>query len=80
MINAQYTFFGKPGSPQKRQPMKKRLVIGKLLGGDKRLKGETFVEYKERLKLEKSLLKDYLSGVWVTTEQYRKNKTKHLTK
>ena len=60
--------------------MKKRLVIGKLLKGDKRLEGETFVEYKERLKLEKSLLKDYLSGVWVATEQYRKNKTKHLTK
>ena len=60
--------------------MKKRLVIGKLLKGDKRLDGETFVEYKERMKLEKSLLKDYLSGVWVTTEQYRKNKTKHLTK
>ena len=54
--------------------MKKRLVIGKLLGGDKRLKGETFVEYKERLKLEKSLLKDYLQGVWVTTEEYRNNK------
>ena len=33
--------------------MKKRLEIGKLLKGDKRLKGETFVEYKERLKLEK---------------------------
>ena len=60
--------------------MKKRLQIGKLLKGDKRLEGETFVEYKERLKLEKSLLKDYLSGVWVTTEQFRKNKTKHLTK
>mgnify|MGYP003126201979 FL=1 len=74
MINAQYTFFGKPGSPQKRQPMKKRLVIGKLLKGDKRLKGETFVEYKERLKLEKSLLRDYLQGVWVTTEEYRNNK------
>ena len=74
MINAQYTFFGKPGSPQKRQPMKKRLVIGKLLKGDKRLEGETFVEYKERLKLEKSLLKDYQQGVWVTTEEYRNNK------
>tara|TARA_Y100000992_G_C21211909_1_gene465915 strand:- start:758 stop:946 length:189 start_codon:yes stop_codon:yes gene_type:complete len=60
--------------------MKKRLVIGKLLKGDKRLKGETFVEYKERMKLEKSLLKDYLSGVWVTTEQYRKNKQKVLDK
>ncbi len=60
--------------------MRKRLEIGKLLKGDKRLKGETFVEYKERLKLEKSLLKDYLSGVWVTTEQYRKNKQKVLDK
>ena len=60
--------------------LKKRLVIGKLLKGDKRLKGETFVEYKERMKLEKSLLKDYLSGVWVTTEQYRKNKQKVLVK
>ena len=43
--------------------MKKRLEIGKLLKGDKRLKGETFVEYKERLKLEKSLLNDYGKGV-----------------
>ena len=60
--------------------MKKRLVIGKLLKGDKRLKGETFVEYKERMKLEKSLLKDYISGVWVTTQQYRKNKQKVLDK
>ena len=60
--------------------MKKRLQIGKLLKGDKRLEGETFVEYKERMKLEKSLLKDYLSGVWVTTEQYRKNKQKVLDK
>ena len=74
MRNAQYTIYGKPASEPKRQPMKKRLVIGKLLKGDKRLKGETFVEYKERLKLEKSLLRDYLQGVWVTTEEYRKNK------
>ena len=60
--------------------MKKRLEIGKLLKGDKRLKGETFVEYKERLKLEKSLLKDYLSGVWVKTEEFSNNKKKYLTK
>ena len=60
--------------------MKKRVEIGKLLKGDKRLKGETFVEYKERLKLEKSLLKDYLYGVWVTTEEFRNNKKKYLTK
>ena len=74
MRNAQYTIYGKPASEPKRQPMKKRLVIGKLLKGDKRLKGETYQEYKDRLRLEKSLLKDYLQGVWVTTEQYRKNK------
>ena len=74
MRNAQYTIYGKPASEPKRQPMKKRLVIGKLLKGDKRLKGETFVEYKERLKSEKSLLRDYLQGVWVTTEEYRNNK------
>ena len=60
--------------------MKKRLQIGKLLKGDKRLKGESVVENKERMKLEKSLLKDYLSGVWVTTEQFRKNKINPLTK
>ena len=60
--------------------MKKRLEIGKLLKGDKRLEGETFVEYKERMKLEKSLLKDYLSGVWVTTEEFRNNKQKTLDK
>ncbi len=54
--------------------MKKRLEIGKLLKGDKRLDGETFVEYKERLKVEKSLLNDYGHGVMVTTEEYRKNK------
>ena len=55
--------------------MKKRLEIGKLLKGDERLDGETFVEYKERLKLEKSLLNDYGHGIIVTTEEYRKNKS-----
>ena len=72
--NAQYTIFGKPASEPKRQPMKKRLQIGKFLQGDKRLKGETFVEYKERLRIQDSLMKDYAMGTWVTTEEYRKNK------
>ena len=79
MRNAQYTIYGKPASEPKRQPMKKRLVIGKLLKGDKRLKGETYQEYKDRLRLEKSLLRDYQQGVWVTTEEFRNNK-KNLTK
>ena len=54
--------------------MRKRLEIGKLLKGDKRLEGETFQEYKDRLKLEKSLLNDYGHGLLVTTEEYRQNK------
>ena len=54
--------------------MRKRLEIGKLLKGDKRLEGETFQEYKDRLKLEKSLLNDYGHGVFVTTDEYRRNK------
>ena len=36
--------------------------------------------FEELLNKSKSLLKDYLSGVWVTTEQYRKNKQKVLVK
>ena len=51
--------------------MKKRLQIGKLLKGDKRLDGETFVEYKERLKIEKSLLNDYGKGVYISSEEYK---------
>ena len=54
--------------------MRKRLQIGKLLKGDKRLEGETFIEYKERLKLEKSLLNDYGKGLLVTTNEHRQNK------
>jgi len=57
--------------------MKKRLEIGKLLKGDKRLEGETFVEYKERLKLEKSLLRDYLKGVYITPQEMIENKLKN---
>jgi len=56
--------------------MKKRLVIGKLLKGDKRLEGETFVEYKERLKLEKSLLNDYGKGVYISPEQHQQDVAK----
>ena len=56
--------------------MRKRLEIGKLLKGDKRLEGETFVEYKERLKLEKSLLNDYGHGVYMSPEQHRQDVAK----
>ena len=74
--NAQYTIFGKPASEPKRQPMKKRLQIGKFLKGDKRLEGETFVEYKERLKLETSLLRDYGKGIYISSEQHHQDAIK----
>ena len=51
--------------------MRKRLQIGKLLKGDNRLEGETFVEYKDRLKLEKSLLNDYGKGGYISPEEHQ---------
>ena len=56
--------------------MRKRLEIGKLLKGDKRLEGETFVEYKERRKLEKSLLNDYGKGVFISPQEYQQQLSK----
>ena len=53
--------------------MRKRLQIGKLLKGDKRLEGESFQEYKDRLKLEKSLLNDYGKGVYISPEQQQQD-------
>ena len=53
--------------------MRKRLQIGKLLKGDKRLEGESFQEYKDRLKLEKSLLNDYGKGVYISPEQHQQD-------
>jgi len=56
--------------------MKKRLQIGKLLKGDKRLEGESFTEYKDRLKLEKSLLNDYGNGVYISPQQHQQDVAK----
>ena len=53
--------------------MKKRLEIGKLLKGDKRLDGESFEEYKDRRKLEKSLLRDYGKGIYISPEQHQQD-------
>ena len=49
----------------------KKVTNRKLLKGDKRFEGETFVEYKERLKLEKSLLNDYGKGVYISPEEHQ---------
>jgi|TARA_R110000824_G_scaffold347164_1_gene533964 hypothetical protein len=56
--------------------MKKRLEIGKLLKGDKRLDGETFEDYKQRRKLEKSLLRDYGKGIYISSEQHHQDAIK----
>tara|TARA_S200002703_G_scaffold116255_2_gene101795 strand:+ start:258 stop:458 length:201 start_codon:yes stop_codon:yes gene_type:complete len=39
-----------------------RVQVSELLKGDKRLKGESYDDYKTRLKVEKQLTKDYLRG------------------
>ena len=51
--------------------MRKRLEIGKLLKGDKRLEGESYKDFKERRKLEKSLLNDYGKGIYISPEEYK---------
>tara|TARA_B100000787_G_C15992796_1_gene206595 strand:+ start:218 stop:403 length:186 start_codon:yes stop_codon:yes gene_type:complete len=51
--------------------MRKRLEIGKLLKGDKRLEGESYEDFKERRKLEKSLLNDYGKGIYISPEEYK---------
>jgi hypothetical protein len=39
-----------------------RVKVSDMLKGPKRLKGESFTDYKIRLKVEKSLTRDYLKG------------------
>jgi len=51
--------------------MRKRLEIGKLLKGDKRLKNESYEDFKERRTLEKSLLNDYGKGIFISSEEYK---------
>ena len=61
-------------TPAKVQKIQKDLE--KIYKKIKRLKGETFVEYKERLKLEKSLLNDYGKGVYISPEQHQQDVAK----
>tara|TARA_B100002019_G_C20884408_1_gene410311 strand:+ start:255 stop:455 length:201 start_codon:yes stop_codon:yes gene_type:complete len=39
-----------------------RVKVSDMLKGPKRLEGESFTDYKIRLKVEKSLTRDYLKG------------------
>ena len=39
-----------------------RIQVSKMLKGPKRLEGESFEDYKLRMKVEKKLTRDYLKG------------------
>ena len=39
-----------------------RVQISEILQGPKRLEGETFEDYKMRMKVEKKMTRDYLKG------------------
>ena len=49
--------------PRQRPLFKDRIKIGEMLKGPKRLDNESFEDYQIRRSAEKTLLKDYLSGV-----------------
>ena len=65
----------KPGEGKERQKyisqeryLEERYQISAGLRGPKRLEGESFEDYKLRMKAENGLLKEYLRGVWVKKE------------
>ena len=39
-----------------------RIQVSDMIQGDKRLEGESYEDYKIRLKVEKKLVRDYLKG------------------
>ena len=39
-----------------------RVRVSEIIEGDKRLEGETYEEYKDRMKVENKLVRDYLKG------------------
>ena len=39
-----------------------RIKVSDMIQGDKRLDGESYEDYKTRLKVEKKLVRDYLKG------------------
>jgi|7_EtaG_2_1085326.scaffolds.fasta_scaffold24411_3 hypothetical protein len=51
--------------PKTRPLFKERIKVSEMLKGPKRLEGESFEDYQIRRSAEKTLLKDYLSGVMV---------------
>ena len=64
----QYTYLegvGKDAKPVKflaRNDEDPRIQVSQILKGPKRLEGESFEDYKMRMKVEKKMTRDYLKG------------------
>ncbi len=54
------------------QYLEERYEISRGIQGPKRLEGESYEDYKDRLRVENGLLKEYLRGVWVKKEDWIK--------
>lgn len=54
--------------PTTKSYLDERYKVSTVLKGPKRLEDETYEDYKERLKVERSLLDDYLRGVLIPSE------------
>ncbi len=54
--------------PTTKPYLDERYKVSTVLQGPKRLEDETHEEYRERIKVERSLLDDYLRGVLIPSE------------
>jgi len=54
--------------PTTKPYLDERYKVSTVLLGLKRLEDETYEEYRERIKIERSLLDDYLRGVLIPSE------------
>ena len=55
--------------PTTKPYLDERYKVSTVLLGLKRLEDETYEEYKERIKVERSLLDDYLKGVLIPNDE-----------
>ena len=55
--------------PTQKPYLDERYKVSTVLQGLKRLEDETYEDYKERLKVERSLLDDYLRGVLIPNDE-----------
>ena len=55
--------------PTTKPYLDERYKVSTVLQGPKRLEDETYEDYKERIKVERSLLDDYLKGVLIPNDE-----------